>query len=136
HGHSTERLWASKTDKADEYVLENAPFFVREMSFGDVVSVRHEGEALLFDKLIRRGGHSTYRLIPVRRDGLLIPLEPVLDFLKKEGCAFESGLVGNMPVIVVDMPPHVSADRCYEEILRQDKMGLINFEVAHDGHPS
>ncbi len=64
HGHSSETLWASQTDVPDEFVLENAPFFVRGVSYGDRVATQLHGGARMFQRVVARSGHSTYRVIP------------------------------------------------------------------------
>ncbi|MBB3344743.1 DUF4265 domain-containing protein [Luteimonas sp. RC10] len=59
-----ERLWA-KPLPGGNYLIDNIPFFVMGISAGDEVSVRNEDGELIFDRLIKRSGASTFRLIPV-----------------------------------------------------------------------
>lgn len=135
HGHSSETLWASHTDTPDEFVIENAPFFVRGVSYGDRVATQVRGGDRMFLHVVARSGHSTYRVIPQRVEGVLVPMEVTLEFLKTEGCRFESGQIGNMPFVVIDVPKDSSADRCYLALKAADDAQLLHFEVAHDGHP-
>lgn len=136
HRHSSEALWASHTDAPDEFVLENAPFFVRGVSYGDRVATQLRGGARRFQHVVARSGHSTYRVIPQRVDGVLVPMDATLELLKAEGCRFESGQIGNMPFVVIDVPRDSSADRCYQALKAADDAQLLHFEVAHDGHPA
>lgn len=135
HGHSSETLWASHTDVPDEFVLENAPFFVRGVSYGDRVATQLRDGARMFQHVVARSGHSTYRVIPQRVNGVLVPMDATLELLKAEGCRFESGQIGNMPFVVIDVPKDSSADRCYLALKAADDVQLLHFEVAHDGHP-
>ena len=85
--------------------------------------------------VVARSGHSTYRVVPQRVNGVLVPMDATLELLKAEGCRFESGQIGNMPFVVIDVPKDSSADRCYLALKAADDVQLLHFEVAHDGHP-
>lgn len=136
HGHSSESLWAKSTDTPGEFILENAPFFARDVSFGDRVAAQYRDGTHFFKQVVARSGHSTYRVIPQRVEGLLVPMDATLHLLMNEGCRFEKGKVGNMPFVVVDVPKDSSADRCYGALKSADAADMLHFEVAHDGHPS
>jgi hypothetical protein len=63
HGSATETMWAEAVGPG-QYRLANSPFYAFGVSFEDTVLARREGTKLVFVETIRRGGHSTYRIIP------------------------------------------------------------------------
>ena len=98
---NVESVWARKTSD-NFYELDNIPFYVRGISYKDVVDVARDDEgALNFKNIVRRSGHSTVRVIVSDlkdRDDLRKKLE---DF----GCSWEGS---NQPsLIAVDIPPEV-----------------------------
>jgi Domain of unknown function (DUF4265) len=57
-----EELWARPS--GDTFVLESIPFFETRVSRGDVIRASpHEEGFLQFDSVVRRGGHSTFRVL-------------------------------------------------------------------------
>lgn len=135
HRHSSETIWVKTTEVEDEFVVANTPFFARDLSFGDRIKARKTGDQLAFHEVVSRGGHSTYRVIPTRHGGKISDINEALELLGKEGCRFERGQIGDMPFVVVDIPPESSADRCHEIVGNADKAGTLHFQIAHDGHP-
>lgn len=55
-------MWAEALG-AGEYRLCNVPFYAFDVSYEDVVGAVKEAVGLAFTFVIRRGGHSTYRLL-------------------------------------------------------------------------
>ena len=54
----------------DYFCIESIPFFLKNISRGDIVKGKvtrnaqiHEGEIFEFERIIDRGGHNTYRLL-------------------------------------------------------------------------
>lgn len=43
------------------FELENSPFYVYGVSYRDVVEAEFGTDVLTFTRVLRRGGHSTYR---------------------------------------------------------------------------
>ena len=98
---SVESVWARKTPD-NFYEIDNISFYVRGISYKDVVNAERDDEgALYFKSVVRRAGHSTVRVIVSDlkdRDDLQKKLE---DF----GCSWEGS---NQPsLIAVDIPPEV-----------------------------
>lgn len=60
---STESLWAEKLSSGN-LRIKNIPFYTKEVSLDDVVSVKKsQGSDLLFHKIIRHSGNSTLRIV-------------------------------------------------------------------------
>ncbi|MCH8963512.1 MAG: DUF4265 domain-containing protein [Planctomycetes bacterium] len=57
-----ETLWAREAGEG-LYVIDNIPFFVRGVSWGDIVSVEQSSNELLFKEVVRSAGHCTIRII-------------------------------------------------------------------------
>ncbi|MFF3202331.1 DUF4265 domain-containing protein [Streptomyces sp. NPDC002962] len=108
---SVERLWGEKTDVKFEIRVVNTPFFVRGISFGDLVRVRadHERRELVYDGFTTASGHSTVRIIFMRGE----VRQQVEQGLREAGCSWETA--GGFPnLLAVDIPPGVS----YRELRR------------------
>lgn len=56
-----ESVWANKIGA--NYQLENAPFFAKNVSYGDIVSVENENGRLYFLTLVEASEHSTIQVI-------------------------------------------------------------------------
>lgn len=59
--HGVETVWAEALGK-ERYRLDNSPFYVYGVSYGDVVVAKSEQGQLVFAGVAERGGHSTYRI--------------------------------------------------------------------------
>lgn len=59
--YKTESLWAIK--KGDFYEMDNIPFFINNIAYGDLVSVEIDDNELYFDSLIKESGNSTIQLV-------------------------------------------------------------------------
>src|SRR5256885_12556447 len=56
----TETLWAERVG-SEEFRIGNTPFYAAGVSYQDVVRAFPSGGQLRFDRVTKRGGHSTYR---------------------------------------------------------------------------
>ncbi|GHG92824.1 DUF4265 domain-containing protein [Streptomyces lanatus] len=99
---SVERLWGEKTDVRFEIKVVNTPFFVRGISYGDLIRVQpdHERRELVFESFTSESGHSTIRVVFLR-SGVR---EPVELRLSEAGCSWETTR-GFENLLAVDIPP-------------------------------
>nr|WP_160250268.1 DUF4265 domain-containing protein [Mixta theicola] len=83
---STESLWAEKLTSGN-YRIQNIPFYSKDVSFNDVISVKkgQDGECL-FHKIVRYSGNSTLRVIFFEKE----VIEKVINKLVRLGCSWES----------------------------------------------
>src|SRR5580704_2667362 len=96
-------------ERVDHFQIESVPFFLKNVSCGDVVRARivtngdiQEGEIFEFDTVVDRGGHNTYRLLLRAKH----PDDPQFteNELTRKGLAVEEQC-GDF--LAVDVPPSV-----------------------------
>jgi len=112
---SWEGLLARREDTG--FRLESVPFYLKNVSRGDVVAAT-AGRFLEFTQVVKRGGHNTYRLLLKR----IQPDDPgrTLNELIKLGLAVEEehGLL-----IAVDVPPTVNQMAIDSYLVAQKESG-------------
>jgi Domain of unknown function (DUF4265) len=99
-----ESLWALPHDEG--YELDNIPFYANGVALGDIVSAEPDaGGALVYQSVVRRGGHSTYRIFLLEPG----PDEPqrAVDCLRAHGLGVERDVPG---LLAIDIPPNVSLE--------------------------
>jgi hypothetical protein len=124
-----EVLWAAEAGQ-DTFRLDNIPLFVFGVSMADLVRVRYVDQALEFDAVVDRGGHSTYRVM------INEPSDPAAQQLFRQivtlGCPFEQ-LTPRF--LALDVPPEVDVFSVYGLLERGLEEGMWTFEEGHCGHP-
>jgi hypothetical protein len=126
HGSSTEALWAEKLEHAS-YRIVNTPFYVKGVSFGDVVKVKTTEHGLLYCETTIRGGHSTYRIIVVNIDCF----EKYWQALRKFGCTYEENQTLDLPMFAVDVPPRANLDGIFQLLTDGETADVWSFEEGH-----
>jgi hypothetical protein len=58
----SEFLWCIRT-KRGTYIVDNVPFFVRDLSLGDEISAERVGRALQFSRVLHKSKNSTVRIL-------------------------------------------------------------------------
>jgi len=84
--------------------IRGVPWFVTNLSRGDIVRVRHDGIGYVGGVVVSRGGHSTLHVMATT-DAELIP---VVERLQALGAVTSNGL--EPPMLTVDVPESVSLD--------------------------
>jgi len=138
HGHGGESLWAAPVVGTDwrNFRIMNSPFFVRGVSFQDVVkaNAQEAGFVFEFETVVERGGHSTYMLI---METSKPRVDAYWNMLEKMGCSYESShidlSVGRRPLYSVDVPPCADIYEVYEMLERgaNDKIWMFQEGYAH-----
>jgi Domain of unknown function (DUF4265) len=121
-----EQLLARPVIQRDDYFrIESIPFFLKDVSRGDIVKamvVRNreidENEVFLFERVVDRGGHNTYRLL-LRKKHRRDPGFTVGELLKRGLAIEEQG--GDF--LAVDVPPSVDQKATDEYFLRECEAG-------------
>lgn len=132
HGHSSESLWAHPLPKS-RYRLCNTPFFAKGVSFEDVVLVKKIDGMNWFLKIDAESGHSTYRLIlekPINSEGFA----QFWTLLQKQGCSYESGDIGMLLILAVDVPPKADINKVFNLLEAGEQAAIWDFEEGHCGH--
>lgn len=117
-----ERLWARSLEDG-YFEIDNIPFFVRDISLGDVVSARNQEGEWEFAELIRASGNSTLRVIVFDE----AQVASTREYLKAHGCSSE---LHTAKLISVDVPAHTDLWAVRDWLLRQEAAGLLEFEDA------
>jgi hypothetical protein len=115
---------------ADLYCLDNSPFYVYGVSFGDIVYAPISDGRPVFVKVVAHQGHSTYRLrLPVGRSHSdfaqhWLPLEQL-------GCSYEGSGVSSQRLYSIDVPPGSDVAAVYKILEEGERLGWWEFEEAH-----
>lgn len=96
-----EHLWARAVG-ADLYLIDNTPFFVYGISFGDTVKAEPESGLLVYKQTVKRSLHSTLRVMVFRED----QVDQLREMLASLGCPTELSHIRGL--VAVDVPPAVS----------------------------
>jgi Domain of unknown function (DUF4265) len=130
-GVDAENLWAVILTDGN-LKIDNIPFYVYGVSYGDIVNAFVRGNCLVFRSVVRRGGHSTYRVLVA--DELGYESEPFVHLwrqIESLGCARE---VAKRRWIAIDVPPSADADEVYKVLEYGEENGVWSFEEGHCGH--
>lgn len=130
HGSATETMWATPSG-SDEFVIKNVPFYAYGVSFGDTVLAPRMDGMRIFKEVIRRSGHSTYRVLVNGEHA--VEFEKFWEPLRERGCTYEEGFE---PLLAVDVPTHADIFEVYELLDNGEKAGVWSFEEGHCGHPT
>jgi hypothetical protein len=120
-----ESMWAIQRN--DGYELDNIPFYAKGVALGDVVEVDPDADgALVYRNVVRRGGHSTYRVLllaPAPDD----PGKTVND-LRAIGFEVEYDLP---QLLAIDIPPTISLEEVENALLEGVDQGRWELEEGY-----
>ena len=108
--------------------IVGVPWFVTNLSRGDIVRVHHDGIGYVGGVIVSRGGHSTLHVMAATDD----ELAPVIRELTALGADVRSGL--EPPMLAVDVPENVSARTSRSSILTAAESMTCAFTVACNQH--
>ncbi len=123
-----ESLWGKRYD--DHYFqVQSIPFYIKGISYNDIISAQIINGMYNFDKVISVSGHSTYRVYIKRenKDGFRnywLPLENI-------GCSYENA---NSKLIAIDVPPKTDIHKVYELLEIGEKENFWEFEEGNCKH--
>lgn len=118
---STESLWCQPQDGGC-YRIENIPFFLEGLSYGDLVTIREvedEPNVYLINEIIEQSGYSTIWVLVKERAGGMA----VIDALATQGCTREGGVFPDLYAISV--PPTVDLQDVVNQLDAAAHAGLI-----------
>lgn len=129
HGYLAETVWASRcADAYNHLQLENVPFAAKGMSFGDILEVAAQDGEVVFQRVVRKSGHSTYRVIPNSMDAP--DFQTFLASLNQNRCSYETGTIGEDEVVAIDVECAEAASALYSRMEAGEAAGLFDFEEA------
>lgn len=109
--------------------IVGVPWFVTNLSCGDIVRVHHDGIGYVGGVILSRGGHSTVHVMAATDD----ELAPVVRDLIALGARVSSGL--EPPMLAIDVPEHVSLTAAVHLLTAAESLTCA-FSVACDQHRS
>jgi Domain of unknown function (DUF4265) len=127
---ATESVWA-EPQGAGTYKIKNIPFYALGVSYDDTVEAEPHDGTLVFKRVVRHNGHSTYRIYAP--NGRATPdIRSLVAKLQQMHCDIEPAtdkLVG------VDVLPEADIYKVYEVLADAERNGKIDFQEGHCGHP-
>lgn len=112
------------------FMLDNSPFYAYGISFGDIFEAQQKEGALYFQEVIRRGGHSTYR-VKLQVGAAHEDFMRAWDELQRLGCSFEGTGGNSRRLYAIDVPPEADVVAVYNYLQQQEDKGIWEFEEAH-----
>ncbi len=119
---SAESVWAKPTGAADEYIVDNIPFFIREATIGDTLKALKVEGVLWFDSLQQRSGNSLIRVVFFEKS----LKEKINDKLKALGCSTEYSK--DHSLLAVNIPAEVDLSDVQAYLQSEANLGKIDFE--------
>ena len=119
----SEFLWCIPTERGT-YVVDNIPFFARDISLGDEISARKKGTILQFSQLVRQSSNTTVRVLIKKMEAL----EMIRERLEALGCGTE--LMQDMLLIAVTIPPEAPIAETLSFLDGQAEQGNIGIEES------
>ena len=124
HGYlrqATERMWARRLYDG-MFELGNIPIYAFDVSLGDVIATRAEGDDVVFDHVAQHGGHATLRVgmrLAVEGSALLGPLRGL-------GCTVNRTRLPDL--FTIDVPPEADYVRIVAALEQKVEDGWWEFE--------
>lgn len=124
---STESLWFD--DEGDKYRLRNIPFFIDNISFGDLITLLPiSADLYQIEDILERSGNSTV-WISISADG---DESEILGQIKELGCGVEGGVLAGY--FAINVPKDVEITRLYSLIDDVAYKDVLTAHVASLGH--
>lgn len=115
-----------------QFEIENAPFFVENVSFGDIVeaSLTDDATCFMFDRVVEKSQFTSLSIIILDQDMDAF----LMTFFRGLDCVLEYGEFGVYRVLAVAVPPTANYRAIRVELARLEDQGLISFaELAVAG---
>lgn len=121
-----ETVWAEIQADGNSRI-DNIPFYAFDLSYNDIVEVERPGNVMM--KIVKHGGHSTYRIRMSRGKSHsdFLARWPALEV---EGCSYE-GTDSEERLYAIDVPPAANIARVYGILEQCECEGLWEFEEGH-----
>lgn len=125
-----EALWAEAISDR-EFAVDNIPIQVPGLSLGDVVAAQWRGGPLEFERVVRKSGHSTYRVMFQRAEPTGDDVA-ALQRLRDRGCHTESATARYH---ALDVPAELDLSSIYDAPESEMARGTWWFDELDVGHP-
>jgi hypothetical protein len=118
----SESVWAEGIS-VDTFRINNVPFYAYGISYNDVVSAKVKDDIFVFDKLISRGGHSTFRVFFSEKSNS--DQELLFKNLNNLGATIERA---TSQLVAIDVPPNVNLQLITELLQDGENKSEWNYE--------
>ena len=129
HGSSSESIWAEKLDNS-LFKVKNLPYYFKELSFNDVISIAEINGDMYIKDVIERSGHSTYRII-LHDSSETKKFTKYWTPLEMLGCTYENA---TNKLFAIDIPPNANIYEVYKLLEKGETDAIWEFEEGHCGH--
>ena len=119
----SEFLWCAPTERGT-YVVDNIPFFVRDIGLGDEISVEAIGKVLHFSSVIKQSRNSTIRVL-FKKPGVA---ERIQQKLTSMGCSAE--LMDKLSLLAMNMPQDAPTKAVLAFLDKEAEQGNIGIEES------
>jgi hypothetical protein len=119
---AVESLWAAPDSKSSGYVIDNVPFFVRDVTIGDTVRVREEDGNHWFDGLVSRSQNSLIRVVFFDRT----TVDEISEQLVALGCSTEFLREHNIMAVSVPFSTNLADVQAF--LQAEVSAGRVDFE--------
>ena len=119
---AVESLWAVPGANADEYVIDNIPFFVRDATIGDTVRARDEEGNRWFENLVCSSPNSLLRVVFFDRSRV----EEINKRLVALGCSTE--YMKQYNILAVSVPESAELADVQSYLQAEADAGNIDYE--------
>lgn len=122
-----ETVWGLEVENS-LYKIENIPFYVRGISFGDLVSVDRIGNELFFNELIELSGHSVIRVIVFDSS----QTDELTRRMSQMSCDYEGSHIDGF--LAFDCPPVANYSEIVQYLEEGENRGKWEYEAASIRH--
>jgi Domain of unknown function (DUF4265) len=129
-GADSESFWAEPAGDG-LYKLRNVPFYAKGLSYDDLVEVQSDGADLIFKRVVKHNGHSTYRIY-AKQGRTASEVSAFLDKLGAMNCDVEPA---TDKLVAIDVRPEADVYAIYSALTDAERAGIIDFQEGHCGHP-
>jgi hypothetical protein len=127
----TESVWATP---GDGFVIDNYPFYLRGVNFGDVVEAALISHGIYqYVRTITKSPHSLYRVL--LEDAHAARAAELLNKLGCLGCSYERGELDGEVLVAVHIPGPVDANAAWRILEAGLNEGTWQVEEGEDRHP-
>jgi hypothetical protein len=116
--------------KRGSFIVDNIPFFARDVSLGDEISAKKVGKALHFSRVLQKSKNSTVRVL-LMKPHLAGAIRKQLDGF---GCGTE--LMDQLSLLAVTFPPDSHLAEAFSFLDKEAKKRNIGIEESAVRHPS
>jgi hypothetical protein len=125
---AVEGLWAERQQNG-LFVIDNIPFFARDIAPGDSVFVSVKGDEVWFDHLQAAAGTSVFRIRVKNESDLARVREELLDL------GLPSEVDRQLLLLAVEVPRGADIRPFLSYLVTNQELGLLDFEEAALRHP-